>query len=85
MKAIIDWFKNAFAFVKNIGTIIQEWIKEYGFQNALLIILALILWFVIPGAFWSYWGHAIFWFFIGRNVVALEKVWKDIVKPKLGL
>ena len=82
---IVNWFKDAILFVKNIGSIVVAWLKEYGFINLIILVLALVLWFGFAGKFWAYWGHAAFWFFLGRNVVALKRVWVEIVKPKLGI
>lgn len=80
-------FNDVITFIKKFWTIIWTWIKvtiaKYKFKNALMIVIALCLWFGLKGSFWSFWGTAVFFTWIGMNVEAIMTVYREL-KAKNG-
>ena len=79
--------KNIINFIKHFWTIIWTWIKEtiakYKFKNTLMLAIALYLFFGLHGKFWTFWGWATIFTWIGMNIEAILSVYRNL-KEKNG-
>lgn len=83
----MEFLKDAINFVKNIFTIAKTWFSEfyskYAIKNIVLLGVALYLWFGLSGGFWAWWGWAVFFVWVGINIEAFGKVYREL-KEKHG-
>jgi hypothetical protein len=71
-------------FVKKFWTIIWGWVvavvAKYKFKNALMLAIALFLWFGLHGKFWAFWGWAVLFTWIGMNIEQILSVYRELKK-----
>lgn len=80
--------KDIVLFLQNIFTIIKTWIVElflkYLFKNALMLGISAYLFFGLEGSFWTFWGFAVLFTWVGINIEAFGKIFREL-KEKLNL
>lgn len=79
MKTVIT---DIIIFLKKFWTILWVWIQtvieKYKFKNALMLLIAFYLRYIMGGEFGRYWGVAVFFVWIGINIESLIVVFKDL-------
>jgi len=78
MGILSDWIK----FIRNIVIIVKTWFVEFFTKNALKnawwLGASFVLWFMFSGSFWTFWGWACFWIFVGINLSSFSNIYKEL-------
>ena len=65
-------------FVKHFWSVASGVLKEYGFHNLLVLLIALYFYFLVGGGLSNHIASILLGVFIGLNVVAFNAVYKKL-------